>query len=386
MRLIVRRQLEQAARWHEKLMGLSRLEEREACLVECAAICQLGPTERRIMERPCDELEAPSEPARAATFFAACFCIAALFAACAATPEFFLLCALSSMYIRDTRAPNRSRRRDSTLLSSRSSLVAPLCVLGTYYVVKIASDIGSKKTGVLLRDVALSAALYYGFVLPLEIYFTRIWLVAVLEEHFRKYEDPTSLARFPYATRCPESAASYVVMRHKELRGTRISKYLLCEEVAVAGDRATRGVLSEVRSIWRDSQWTPSPRTRFVLLMLSGFLVLSVLLQEIAFEELFTVAPFLSAYLFQLVTRHGVPIPADVDASRKGGDASTVLVIVGVIAIVVALAVAVRAAGFVFNGAAASPGTDNMLSTTKRRDVSPNIRRAKEMTLCESLT
>ena len=89
VRLIVRRHLEQAATWHEKLMGLSRLEEREACLVECAAICQLGSTERCIMERPDDEqLEAPSEPPHIGTFFSACLAIVAVFGVCAAHPVF----------------------------------------------------------------------------------------------------------------------------------------------------------------------------------------------------------------------------------------------------------------------------------------------------------
>ena len=176
-----------------------------------------------------------------------------------------------------------------------------------------------------------TAIIYYGLIVVVEIHFFAFLLPKLLREHMEKFDDPTRVRRFPYATRLPRSATFFLASWHEELQGTRIGRYCLGE--AVDDDKYFDGSSHAIERIHADETWAPSPAVRISVGLLSGLAVLPATLQEVAFEEVFTFAPILSALVLEPLQRGG-------DDDKHGRRNYDVAVAVNIVGIVVVLLVA----------------------------------------------
>ena len=164
-----------------------------------------------------------------------------------------------------------------------------------YYVVAYGSELGNKKTSLWMQDVAVSLVLYYGLIATIEIHFFGIALPSLLEQHFAKFDDPTSLRTFPFETRLPELSTFFLAHWHEDLHTTRIGKHCLGTLEAPEYD----GSLNALNRIYHDTTWQPSPAVRLGIFFGGSFALLPPSFQEVLFEEIFTAAPIISCLLFQ---------------------------------------------------------------------------------------
>ncbi|KAH8084378.1 calcium ion binding protein [Aureococcus anophagefferens] len=138
-----------------------------------------------------------------------------------------------------------------------------------FYLVAYGSDMGRGRTIVWLYTVSVSLALYYAVISPLEVLFFGYALPSLLAEHFEKFEDPTSLSRYPFETKLPSVATYFLALWHEELHETRIGRHCLGTLHEEAPDTSPEAL----KRILADATWRPT-------------------LQEVLFEEVFTFTPF----------------------------------------------------------------------------------------------
>ncbi|KAH8063694.1 endonuclease [Aureococcus anophagefferens] len=170
-----------------------------------------------------------------------------------------------------------------------------------------------------------------------------------LREHFTKFEDPTRVRRFPFATRLPTSATFFVAAWHEELHGTRVGRYCLGDAV---DDGVFDGSSRAMARIYADEAWRPSPAVRVSIALLGGLTVLPFSLQEVAFEEAFTVAPVVSALLF------GPLLSPGGRRGRRSVDLATAVNLVGTILALVLAYGLYRAAAAAIDACAAKRRVD----------------------------
>ncbi|KAH8070374.1 hypothetical protein JL721_5142 [Aureococcus anophagefferens] len=157
-----------------------------------------------------------------------------------------------------------------------------------FYLVAYGSDMGRGRTIVWLYTVSVSLALYYAVISPLEVLFFGYALPSLLAEHFEKFEDPTSLSRYPFETKLPSVATYFLALWHEELHETRIGRHCLGTLHEEAPDTSPEAL----KRILADATWRPTLQVRATIFLVSGFVTLPVSWQEVLFEEVFTFTPF----------------------------------------------------------------------------------------------
>ncbi|KAH8054319.1 calcium ion binding protein [Aureococcus anophagefferens] len=193
-----------------------------------------------------------------------------------------------------------------------------------FYLVAYGSDMGRGRTIVWLYTVSVSLALYYAVISPLEVLFFGYALPSLLAEHFEKFEDPTSLSRYPFETKLPSVATYFLALWHEELHETRIGRHCLGTLHEEAPDTSPEAL----KRILADATWRPTLQVRATIFLVSGFVTLPVSWQEVLFEEVFTFTPFCSQILTAVV---GVDLTGGGSSGRRAVDVSTIVNLVGVI-------------------------------------------------------
>ena len=85
----------------------------------------------------------------------------------------------------------------------------------TYFLVLYGSKLGRSASRIWLQDIAVSLVLYYGVISVLEVLFFGLVMPGLLTQHFKKYEDPTSLKRYPFQTKLPSVATFFHTLWHR---------------------------------------------------------------------------------------------------------------------------------------------------------------------------
>ncbi|KAH8076140.1 endonuclease [Aureococcus anophagefferens] len=246
----------------------------------------------------------------------------------------------------DDEAPETPTR--GAYVTGRAAYAALVAGLA-YYVVAHGSELGNGRTRLWVRDLVSAFVIYYGIIAVVEVYFFAFLLPSLLEEHFTKFEDPTRVRRFPFATRLPTSATFFVAAWHEELHGTRVGRYCLGDAV---DDGVFDGSSRAMARIYADEAWRPSPAVRVSIALLGGLTVLPFSLQEVAFEEAFTVAPVVSALLF------GPLLSPGGQRGRRNVDFATAVNLVGTILALVLAYGLYRAAAAAIDACAAKRRVD----------------------------
>ncbi|KAK7237178.1 cytidine deaminase [Aureococcus anophagefferens] len=246
----------------------------------------------------------------------------------------------------DDEAPETPTR--GAYVTGRAAYAALVAGLA-YYVVAHGSELGNGRTRLWVRDLVSAFVIYYGIIAVVEVYFFAFLLPSLLEEHFTKFEDPTRVRRFPFATRLPTSATFFVAAWHEELHGTRVGRYCLGDAV---DDGVFDGSSRAMARIYADEAWRPSPAVRVSIALLGGLTVLPFSLQEVAFEEAFTVAPVVSALLF------GPLLSPGGQRGRRNVDFATAVNLVGTILALVLAYGLYRAAAAAVDACAAKRRVD----------------------------
>ncbi|KAH8096174.1 endonuclease [Aureococcus anophagefferens] len=182
----------------------------------------------------------------------------------------------------DDEAPETPTR--GAYVTGRAAYAALVAGLAYYVVARRSSAAAAARLWV--RDLVSAFVIYYGIIAVVEVYFFAFLLPSLLEEHFTKFEDPTR-GGSP-SRRLPASATFFVAAWHEELHGTRVGRYCLGDAV---DDGVFDGSSRAMARIYADEAWRPSPAVRVSIALLGGLTVLPFSLQEVAFEEAFTVAP-----------------------------------------------------------------------------------------------
>ena len=86
--------------------------------------------------------------------------------------------------------------------------------------------LGRGQSKLWLSGTAISMSLFYLLILPMELYFFGIWVPSLLGEHNERLRDPTLIKQFPFKSRLPSTAASYLARMHPALADTEIHKYI----------------------------------------------------------------------------------------------------------------------------------------------------------------
>jgi len=212
-------------------------------------------------------------------------------------------------------------------------VAAWVCYLGCVaacvaYVLRAGSRMGNGDSRLWLQDCCVSLVLYYGIIAVLEVLFFGLVMPGLLKQHFEKYADPTSLARFPFETKLPGVATFFVaVWNADDLGGTRIGRYCLGEDL-----ESTAAAPVDVEAVYRDATWRPSLGVRVAIYASSFLVALPISWQEVLFEEVFSAAPLVS----KLLLLAGVDVAnGGSSRGRRAVDVSTIVNLAGLVVFIV---------------------------------------------------
>ena len=182
---------------------------------------------------------------------------------------------------------------------------------------------GNGKTKIWISQTAVAAVLFYVIIMPLEVIFFYVFIPQLLRDHMVKLNDPTKLKAYPYKTKLPASPVFYLCQRHPELQASRIAHRALQTDLGAMNDD---DIVKALGDIYHDTTWVPRPRVRFCFFLVSFFLAVPDVVQEVIFEEIFTVTPLLTSVFFRFSF-----IPGWMNSENRKGNVAEVVLMVSII-------------------------------------------------------
>uniref|UniRef100_A0A7S3JZP2 PKD/REJ-like domain-containing protein n=1 Tax=Aureoumbra lagunensis TaxID=44058 RepID=A0A7S3JZP2_9STRA len=190
-----------------------------------------------------------------------------------------------------------------------------------YFLLSTSSELGKKQSALWLSHIAITGALTYLFIFPIEIYLFYVTIPNLLWDRIMT-RTPGTLKKFPFMSPQPPYALRFLLELEPSLSstqdaakivyGTAVRSQLKDVPLSISNEDLTATELAEILEY---ETWTPSPDTLFLLSFIGMYAALPEYFQQVFFEELLSLTPYMSAILTKRTIFASTKIPRRIVAA-----------------------------------------------------------------------